>query len=326
MLPVGITASCPASAAGGDGHARYAALAGDDDYLVYAEAVSRRPLDPVSLKPRAQVYALGRTGDPVHLGRALHRTEVVSISRSNVVIVNRFKHHHRVRAWNLDSGRHTAIGTNEDVVGATPNGWIAKDAGFADGTHVVARSYSGDIVDYGTPITPGVDYGIVVGPNGFVAYADDFRNDNGEVTYTRWSKPDRHRTLLDPGGKNVRCDSVNEAYAACVIGGGVRRSITLISLDGQTRATAGNRCAYQLRVWGSRMAWGVGIASHGCKTDHVGVTNLAATTQLSRGRFNILGTAVAWNRLVTSSVGQRSLVRLRSVRHAAKPLARADVT
>jgi hypothetical protein len=46
---------------------------------------------------------------------------------------------------------------------------------------------------------------------------------------------------------------------------------------------------------------------------------------LSKQRFNILGTTVAWDRVVTSSKGQRSLVTLAGVRHDAKPLRRAEV-
>ncbi|HVT64798.1 MAG TPA: hypothetical protein VHD81_06575 [Mycobacteriales bacterium] len=324
LVPIGIAAVTPASAAAG-GHARYVALAGDDDYLIYAEKVGTSPLNPVSLSPTANVYALGRTGKPMLMDKALTDPQVVSLSKSNLVIVNKFKHHNRVRSWNLATGQHTAIGTNEDVIGATPNGWISLDKGYVDGTHVIARSYSGDLTDYGNPITPGVDYGVTVGPHGFVAYADNFVNDNGEITYTPWAHPSVHRTLQAPGGKNVRCDSVSESYAACVIGGGVNRSVALISLSGHNRTTAGNRCAYQLSVWGSRLAWGIGIASHGCKTGHIGVTSLLGTTQLSKQRYNILGTTVAWNRVITSNAGQRSLVRLSSIHKAAKPLKRANV-
>lgn len=325
LLPLGFNTAAPASAATGDGHAHYAALAGDDQLLIYAEKITTSALNPVSLSPTAEIYALGPSGRPSHLGKALTSPEVVSLSQSNVVIVNKFKHHHRVRAWDLDSGQHLAIGTNEEVVGATPHGWIALDKGFVDGTHVVARSYNGDLTDYGTPITPGVDYGVTSGPDGFVAYANNFVDDNGEITYTPWAHPTVHRTLLPPGRKNVRCDSVSDSYAACIIGGGINRSIALISLSGDHRTTSGNRCAYQLSVWGARLAWGIGIASHGCKTGHIGVTGLAGVTQLSKQRFNILGTTVAWNRVVTSSQGQRSLVTISGIHRDAKPLRRANV-
>lgn len=320
-----MSAAGPASAATGAGHARYAVLAGDDDFLIYAEMVSTHALDPVSLDNNAQVYALGRTGGPIHLGQALTSTRVVSISQSNVVIVNDFRHHHRVRTWDLDSGHHTAIGTNEDVVGATPNGWIALDRGFVDGTHVVARKYSGGLVDYGTPITPGVDYGITVGPNGFVAYANNSLDDNGEVTYTRWAHPTVHRTLIEPGGKNVHCDSVSASYAGCVLRGGINRSTSLIALSGDQRTTAGNRCAYQVAVWGSRLAWSDEVAHQGCDIGRIGVTTTAGTSQLSKETFNALGIAVVWGRVVTSSEGQRSLVTISSVRKASKPLTRANV-
>jgi hypothetical protein len=326
LLPLGITAAGPAVAASGDGHARYAVLAGNDDFLLYAEAITTHPLDPVSLDPKADIYALGRAGKPVLLGKVLSNEEVVSLSASNVVVLNKFKHKKRLRAWNLDSGRHTDIATNEDVIGATRNGWIARDPGFVDGTHVVARSYSGDLVDYGTPITPGVDYGVTVGPNGFVAYANNFVDDNGEVTYTPWAHPDRHRTLLEPGGKNVRCDSVSADYAGCVIRGGINRSVTLIALSGEHRTTAGNRCAYHVAVWGRRLAWSVGISSHGCKSGHVGATSNAGLSRLSKQRFNILGMATAWGWVVMSSAGQRSLVKISAIRHKAKPLNRANVS
>ncbi|HVU61456.1 MAG TPA: hypothetical protein VHA79_14770 [Mycobacteriales bacterium] len=326
LLPIGVSAVAPASAAGGDGHARYAALAGNDDFLLYAEKVDGSPLDPTSLDNQADIYALGRTGKPIRLGLALRSAEVVSMSRSNVVIVNPFRHHNRLRAWNLESGRHVNVGTNQDVVGATPNGWLSLDRGFDDGTHVVARSYSGAIVDYGDPITPGVDYGVTAGPNGFVAYANNFVNDNGEITYTPWAHPDRHRTLLEPGGKNVRCDSVNAHYAGCVIRGGINRSVALIALSGEHRTTAGNRCAYHVAVWGRRLAWSVGISRHGCKSGHVGATSNAGLSQLSKQRFNILGMVTAWGRVVTSSVGQRSLVKISSIRHHARPLNRANVS
>jgi hypothetical protein len=324
LLPFGVTAVTPASAATG-GHMRYTALAGSDDYLIYAAKVSRNPLEPASLDNKADLYALARSGQPVHLGKALTSAKVVSLSRSNLVIVNPFHNHNRLRAWNLQSGHQVNVGTNQDVVGATPNGWLSLDRGFPDGPHVLSRSYSGDIVDYGNPITPGVDYGITVGPNGFVAYANNFQNDNGEVTYTRWSKPDRHRTLVAPGGKNVRCDSVSAAYAGCVIRGGAHRSVALIALRDGAQTTAGNRCAYQVSVWDLRLAWSVGTSRHGCQSGHIGSTSLAGHGALSTQRYNILGMVTAWGRLITSNAGQRALVRIKSIRHSGKPLARAKV-
>jgi hypothetical protein len=33
----------------------------------------------------------------------------------------------------------------------------------------------------------------------------------------------------------------------------------------------------------------------------------------------------AWGRLITSNAGQRALVRIKSIRHSGKPLARAKV-
>ena len=324
LLTLDVSAISSAAAATGSGHARYVVLTGDDDFLIYAAAVSSHALHPGTLPGGADLYALGRTGQPIHLGKALVGPQIVSLSRSNVVVVNPFKHHHRVRSWNLDTGHHEAIGTNEDVVGATPNGWIAEDPGFTDGTHVVARTNSGDLVDYGTPLTPGVDYGITVGPNGFVAYANNFVNDNGETTYTRWAHPKTHRTLLAPGGKNVRCDSVSASYAGCVIRGGINRSVALIALGGSHQTTAGNRCAYQVAVWGTRLAWSDAVAHHGCEIGHIGATTLAGESKLSKQRFNIQGMTTAWDRVVTSTSGQRGLVTLSRIRAESKPLTRAN--
>src|SRR6185312_14563225 len=201
-------------------------------------------------------------------------------------------------------------GTNEDVVGATPDGWLVKDPGFNDGTHVVDRPESGGIVDYGTPLTPGVDFAVAVGPSGFVAYADDFRNDNGEVTYTPWSSPPRHRTLIAPGGSSVRCDSVGSSYAGCAIGSGITRSVGLLALSGNTRTTDGNRCADQLTVWGSKLAWNTAIATHSCPKGHIGVMTTAATTRVSKLRFDPRAVTAAWGKLVTSNRGQGTLVTL----------------
>jgi hypothetical protein len=79
-------------------------------------------------------------------------------------------------------------------------------------------------------------------------------------------------------------------------------------------------------VWGARVAWGIGITAHDCATNHVGVTNLVGSTRVSDQKFNILGLVVAWGRVITSSRGERSLVKIASVRHAAKPLNRANVS
>lgn len=310
----------------GVGHARYVVLTGDADYLIYAEAVSSQPLDPTALGSGDEIYALARTGPPIHIGKALAEPQLVSLSQSNLVIVNPFKHHERVRSWNLTTGHHGDIGSNEDVVGATPNGWLAKDGGFTDGTHVVARSYSGHLVDYGNPVTPGVDFAITVGPNGFVAYADNFRNDDGEITYTPWSRPIRHRMLLAPGGKDVRCASVSASHAGCLMGSGASTFATLIALSGKSRTTGSGRCAYALAVWGSELAWSINTGRHDCAKQHIGLLTDAGTTRYSTKRFDPLGATTAWGRLVTSQIGQRALVTLTGIRSTPKPLVRATVS
>lgn len=325
LLPLGIESLAPAAALTSQAQPRYVVLAGYGNHLVYAEKTATRPLDPGSLNSQAHIYALGRTGKPVLLGRALPSADVISLSQSNLVIVNPFRSHNRVRSWNLATGHHGDVGTNEDVVGATPDGWIAKDPGFSDGTHVVARSDSGNLTDYGDPVTPGVDFAVTVGPRGFVAYADSFPSDNGEITYTPWSNPSVHRTLLAPGSRNVRCGSVSASYAACTIGVGTNQTIALFALRGGGRTNAFGRCANDLAVWGTQLAWNVGSTQTRCATDHVGVLTQAGRTQLSRQRFDPLGLAAAWGRLVTSPVGQASLVTLNGVRATPRTLGRAKV-
>ncbi|HVS69296.1 MAG TPA: hypothetical protein VHE56_12140 [Mycobacteriales bacterium] len=325
FVPFAVDVSEPAAAASA-ARAHYVVITGDSHYVVYAEAVRSHRLDPVTLGAADDIYALGKTGKPIHLGKAAASPQLISLSRSHVVIVNPFKHHERVRSFDLGSGAHSAIGTNEDVVGATPDGWIAKDKGFTDGTHVVARADSGGITDYGTPLTPGVDFGVAVGPNGFVAYADNFQNSNGEVTYTPWAHPSVHRTLLAPGGKDVRCDSVSSSYAACVVGSGLKRFVELIALDGKTRALGGNRCANQLAVWGSQVAWNVVITQHMCERGQLGLMTTSGTTKKSKLRFDPLAVTTAWGRLVTSDRGQRDLVTLRKIRGKPITLKRARIS
>jgi hypothetical protein len=281
----------------------------------------------VNLGTNVNLYALGRHGKPIALGKVPPKLRLLSLSGSNFITMNKsIKGTNRVRWWNFATGKNGSTGTNEDVVGATPDGWIVEDPGFADGTHVVSRPESGSgIFDYGTPLTPGVDYGIAVGPSGFVAYADNFVNDNGEVTYTPWSPPARHRTLIAPGGKNARCDSVSSSYTGCVVGSGTARSVALIALSGHSRTTAGNRCADQLSVWGARIAWNTATALHSCQKGHVGAMTGDARTVVSKLRFDPRGVAAAWGQLVTSSRGQSALVTLTGVRARPSPLTRARV-
>lgn len=326
LVPLAVGVAGPVSAATAAARPHYVVIAGDSDYVVYAEAVRSHRLDPVSLGATVDIYALGRTGKPIHLGKAGAAPQLISLSRSHLVIVNSFKHHERVRSYDLATGAHSAIGTNENVVGATPDGWIAKDKGYTDGTHLVARADSGGITDYGNPVTPGVGFGVVTGPNGFVAYANNFRNSNGEVTYTPWAHPNVHRTLTAPGGKEVRCESVSARYAACLVGSGLKRFVELISLDGKSRALGGNRCAYELTVWGSRVAWNVVITQHACARGQLGAMTTSGTTSKSKLRYDPLGVATAWGRLVTSSRGQRDLVTLRKLRGAPTALKRARIS
>jgi hypothetical protein len=306
-------------------HPRYVALTGDTDFLVFAEATSSQTINPIDFGGGVNLFALAKTGRPVNLGKAGRQPRLVSLSRSNLVVVNPYLHHYRIRWWNLSTGQHGVLATNENVVGATPNGWLTEDGGYADGTHVIGRSESGGLVDYGNPVTPGVDYAVVSGPNGFVAYADNFLNDNGEITYTSWSHPGRHRTLIPPGGKNVRCDSVSSAYAGCVLGGGARRTVALIALTGNARTTGGNRCAFAVTVWGTELAWNITTTRHSCPKGHIGVMTSDGVTRTSKLRFDPMSVTAAWGRLVTSSQGQRTLVTLTGVRAKPKPLQRAAV-
>jgi hypothetical protein len=324
LLPLAAAAYSPASAA--TAQRRYVVLAGDDDFLVYATAVRSHPLNPFNLPATAEVYALGRSGPPIHIGKALPEPRIVSLSRSNLVIVNPFKHHKRVRSWNLKTGAHDAIGTNEGVVGASPHGWIAEDPGYVDGTHVVERPASGGIVDYGNPVTPGVDFAVTVGPDGFVAYADNFLNDNGEITYTRWSRPQHHVTLREPGDKNVRCDSVSSSYAACLQGSAAKRFLTLYAVDGQTSTTGGGSCAYELTVFGTELAYTINTTRRDCKIGHLGLLTNTGATRTSSARFDPLSLTVAWDKLVTSSRGQRELVTLAGINATGKSLRRANVS
>ncbi|HVV75776.1 MAG TPA: hypothetical protein VHC43_07035 [Mycobacteriales bacterium] len=321
------TAFGPAANAAGNAKARYVVLSGDSKYLVYAEAVQRSALDPISLPAHANLYALGRTGKPMSLGKAGAGggLQLVSLSQSMVVVVNTFKTGHRVRWWNLDSGKSGDLSSNEHLLGATPDGWITRDGGYPDGKHVVARSVDGDIVDYGNPLQKGVDFGIAVGPNGFVAYADNFLNDNGEITYTPWAHPTVHRVLAAPGGKNVRCDSVSPSYAACLLGGGSRRAVALFALRGNHRTTGGGRCVNEATVWGTRVAWDIALSNHGCRAGHLGQMTQLGTTRLSKLRFNPAAITTAWRRLVTSRQGQGALVTLGAIRGTPKPLKRANI-
>lgn len=324
LLTIAGAAVSPASAATGV-HPRYVALTGDPQFLVYAETSSSQTIDPIDFGGNVNLFALGRTGRPVNLGKAGRQPRVVSLSRSNLIVVNPYLHHYRIRWWDLGTGRHGVLATNENVVGATPDGWLTEDGGYADGTHVIRRSESGGLVDYGNPLSPGVDYAVVSGPNGFVAYADNFMNDNGEITYTPWSHPGRHRTLIPPGGKNVRCDSVSSTYAGCILGSGVRRSVALIALSGNVRTTGGSRCAFAVTVWGSELAWNVNTTRHSCPKGHIGAMTSDAVTTTSKLRFDPMSVTAAWGRLVTSSRGQRGLVTLTGVRATPRPLQRAAV-
>ncbi|HWC33391.1 MAG TPA: hypothetical protein VG650_01065 [Mycobacteriales bacterium] len=328
LLSFGPAAGSPAAAArtAARAHARYVVVTGDDKYLIYAEAVRHTNLDPVGLPTAANLYALGRTGGPIALGTVGSRLRVISLSRSSLVVVNKTATGHRVRWWVLGSAQHGDISTNEDVVGATPDGWITKDGGFADGTHVVSRSHSGDLVDYGNPLGHRVGYGVVVGPTGFVAYADNFVNDNGEVTYTSWHNASRHRTLLAPGGKNVRCDSVSSGYAGCVIGNGASRAVERFALSGGSRTATNGKCADRLTVWDTELAWNVTTTRAGCPTGHATAMTSTGSTRSSKQPFNSLGVTVAWGRLVTAAQGQGELVTLTAVRAKPHPLSRADVS
>ncbi|MGN6473431.1 MAG: hypothetical protein ACTHK4_07255 [Mycobacteriales bacterium] len=326
LLATDAVALSPVSAATSPARARYVVLAGDSDVLVYAEAIRRGTIDPANLGSNVNLYALRATGKPISLGTVTPKLRLISLSRSNLVIVNITLHSKRIRWWNFGTGKHGDSATNVRIIGATPDGWIEEDGGFSDGKHVVARPESGGVRDYGTPITPGVDYSVAVGPNGFVAYSDDSVNDNGEVSYTPWSLPVRHRTLVAPGGPSIRCDNVASSYAGCVASGGVTRVVALIALRDGSRTQAGNRCADQLSVWGSRLAWNIAISQHACREGHIGVMTSTAATRLSKLRFDPLAVTAAWGRLVTSTTGQGALVTLTGVRAKPQPLRRARVS
>jgi hypothetical protein len=245
----------------------------------------------------------------------------VSISGSSLVIANGQGKHRHVRWWDLANGHHRDIVSSEDVVGAAPGGWLFEVA-KENGTHVELQRYAGGLIDFGVPITAGVDFAVTSGPNGFVAYADNFANDNGEISYTRWSNPAHHRTLFT-GGSNHTCDSVSATYAGCVLQGEPGHPISLMPLNGRFATTQGSVCPYATTLWGNRLAWIARDNKPSCATKRVGVMNLAGNVTHSKDEFNTLSITTAFGKLVLANPGRRSLVTLKDTRAKPHTLSRA---
>jgi hypothetical protein len=313
----------PASGAAGGAHARYVPIAGNGQYLVYAEAVRAHTIGPLDFGSDVRLYALAKSGRPTLLGRAGPAPRVISLSRSMLIVATMQGKHRHLRWWDLATGRHSDLVISEDIVGASPDGWLFE-VDKPDGTHVYSQSPGGDLVDYGIPMSPHVDYAVTSGPNGFVAYADNFQNDNGEITYTSWAHRTRHRTLLTPGGTNNKCESVTSRFAACVLQGAPGRPVALFPLDGRTPTIKASLCPYAATVWGTRLAW-VPRDSGACAAKHVGVMSRGGTIKRTVDTFNRLAVTSAFGRLVLASPGQRALETLKAPRGKTHLLARATI-
>lgn len=324
-LPAFAAPTTPA-AASARAHARYVPIVGNGRYLVYAEASRRSTISPVTFGGNVDLYVLRATGTPTLLGTADGAPRLVSLSRDTLVITNPGpKGHERIRWWDLATGRHSNLVTSEQVVGARPGGWLFE-VDKEDGTHVFSQAFDGsNLIDYGIPLSTGVDFSVSSGPDGFVAYADNDATDNGEISYTRWAHPSHHRTLLSPGGSQSSCHSVTSAYAACVLWGEATHPVALFPLNHGGSTTAGGDCPYDATVWGSRLAWISRDHPKSCATKHVGVLSHSGTANQTTATFNTLSITSAWGHLVMASPGQRSLETLRTVRGKAHPLSRTKV-
>ena len=318
-----VTLTSAASAAP-SAHLRYVPITGNSEYLVYAAATRPKTLSPVTFDGSVSLYVLGRSGAPKLLGTAGALPRLISISGSSLVVANGQGKHRHVRWWDLSAGQHRDIVSSEDVVGAAPGGWLFEVA-KENGTHVELQRHAGGLLDYGVPITSGVGYAVASGPNGFVAYANNFPTDNGEISYTPWAHPSRHRTLFAPGGSKHRCDSVSAAYAACVLDGEPGHPVALFPLSGQPPTTQGSVCPYATTAWRDRLAWIARDNKPDCATKRVGVMNLAGNVTHSKATFNTLSITSAFGKLVLASAGQRTLVTLRAIRAKPQPLKRAAI-
>jgi hypothetical protein len=327
LLCASAATSVAAPAAGTGGPVtRYAPVLGNAHYLVYAEAIRAKPLDPQSFSSRVELYMLRKTGGPVALGPLGLSPWYFSLTGSNLIAVHgnvNGKSH--VKHWNLATGHHAADVTSENVIGASPDGWLFE-VRKPDGTHVMSQSYSGTLTDYGDPLVPGVDFAVTSGPNGFLAYANNFENENGQFTYTSWSHPARHRTLLTAKHQNNFCASVSAAYAACMLGA-VKHPLVLLPLDGRKPTIKAGTCASAFTMWGTSI--GLLVGGHGspsCPRGTVARLSRGGRLTYSKRRYSTVTVTSAWGRLIASSKAQHGLVTLTGPRATPRPLGRATVS
>jgi hypothetical protein len=317
------TVATSASATAPHAQARYVAITGNSQFLVYGEAVRTGTIDPISLGAHVSLYALGRTGNPISLGEA-GPASLISLSRNNLVVATTHGHTRHVRWWNLANGTHSNTATSEHVVGATPNGWLFE-VNRENGTHLMSHTFAGDLTDLGVPLTSGVDYSVISGPDGVVAFANNFENNNGAISYTPYAHPSRQRMLLASGTTDNTCNSVTSSFAACVLGSGVHRTVALFPLNGHQPTLTASACPWDVSVWGSRVAWVVRDTRDDCSTKNAAAMGRSGVVVFSTDTFNPIASTVALGRLIVSSPGQRMLETLTGPRAKPRPLRRATV-
>jgi hypothetical protein len=213
--------------------------------------------------------------------------------------------------------------TDEIVVGATPDGWLYEIE--EGGQSVISQSYTGQRVDFGDPLQPGVTYDVTIGPDGFLATPNYDGDADGEIVYTPWAFPYRHRILATANQVDDEpdCVTVGSTYAACDLSAG----LTLFPVHGGTPTVVAAKCAADFTVLNGEAVWTSAPRTDPppCHSSRLGEASAAGSVTHSPQNYSPVSIVAALGRLVVLPRDESELITLTSVTATPEVLHRAHV-
>ncbi|HTW20684.1 MAG TPA: hypothetical protein VME70_10790 [Mycobacteriales bacterium] len=301
-------------------HTRYVPLEGSAKVLLYEKLTSAKLQTRYTRYSSSVLRALTASGKREQLGE-LGTDASISLAGSTVVVVNPPPLDNGdptatgdlLRWWNLSTGAHGHLVTREDFAGATPGGWMYERSDGGVG-HLVAVSFDGTRTELGEPFPNGVPFGVLPGPDGYLAIAedpDDFGD--GAAIYTPYAHPDRPVTLIPKTSPGEECNGLSSTYAACNLDSD---KMTLLPLSGAKPVTT-RTCEDIPYVYKSNAVW---LPRDGCDEGRLGELSKTGHVTFSTRTYERYDMTVALGKIIVTTKDERELLTLTSATATPKVL------
>jgi hypothetical protein len=301
-------------------HLQVAPVAGSAEYLAYVTGTNGHKAYIPGDATSGTLHVVSKSGHRMDLGAIAPRSGF-SLVASTLIETSFSGTSENLQWWDLANALHgsTSLAAPGRVEGAAPDGWLTTTQ--VSGGRVFYRHFNGTSTALGDPVPGDVDFAVLTGASGFVAFSDSDENGNGEIVYAPWSHLRTHRVLQKPDGQENGCGAVDVGWAACALGL-PHSPLALISVTDGKQIRTTNRCRFEDPALVTNHAAWVDPGFKGCTRGRVEMLNSHGQITVStRHDYNWFFHVGALDQFVTTNDAQTKVLGLRTANGRPKVLA-----